>query len=169
MKIQNLCIAIAMTIGTIAAGSSAYAKGDSTQDFVKKAASANQFEIAVSKLALEKAQNDNVREFAKRMIDEHSKANEDLENAVQSAKTDVEVPEELDTKHQKMLDKLESASNESFDTQYISLQKTAHKETVDLFSNYSKQGKDPALKEFAAQTLPALKEHQMHVKDLTVQ
>lgn len=168
MKIYNLFIAIAIIcVGSIA-WSEAQAKGMATEDFVRKAAIANQFEIESSQLALDKAQDAKVKQFAQRMIDEHTKTGKDMETALQSESKDIALPDKLDTKHQKMLDKLQSASDARFDSQYLSAQKDAHKEAVKLFSNYSKKGQDPALKEFAAQTLPGLKDHQTHVKNLKV-
>jgi putative membrane protein len=42
---------------------------------------------------------------------------------------------------------------------YDQLQLTAHREAVALFDAYSKEGDSPALKRWAATTLPHLKEH----------
>lgn len=147
----------------------AYAKGASTQDFVRNAAIANEFEIESSKVALDKSQNDGVKEFAQRMVDDHTDAGQKFKKALQSAKTQVSPPTSLDDRHQRLLNRLKSLSGKRFDQQYVSAQTDAHKEAVDLFSGYAQHGKDPALKEFAAQTLPTLQDHLKHVQQLSVQ
>src|SRR5690349_10548755 len=72
----------------------------SVDDFVTKASVANEFEIESSKLALEKSQNKKVRDFAQHMIDDHSKAGEELKSTVSDASLDTAtVKETLDDKH----------------------------------------------------------------------
>ena len=73
----------------------------------------------------------------------------------------------LRLKHQKILDKLNSAdAGKDFDKKYISAQLDAHKDTVKLFTKYSKDGKSPELRNFAAKTLPTLQDHLSHIKQL---
>ncbi|WP_292142361.1 DUF4142 domain-containing protein, partial [Mesorhizobium sp.] len=74
----------------------------------------------------------------------------------------------LGPKEQQMLGELKSASGKAFDQKYIKMQTDAHKEAVALFSTYAKSGDDPAMKEFAKKTLPTLKMHEKHVKELAV-
>jgi putative membrane protein len=151
-------------LGVMVAVSPAYAI--STQDFVHTASIANEFEIESSQLALEKSQNDNIKKFAQRMVDDHTKTGEKMKEVLSSTDLKVKPADKLDNKHQKMLDKLKSASNDNFDRQYVSIQNEAHREAVDLFDSYSKSGKDARLKGFASETLPTLKEHLEHVEQL---
>jgi putative membrane protein len=58
-----------------------------------------------------------------------------------------------------MLDKLQSASGPEFDRAFLDMQVKAHKEAVELFSDYAKAGKSSELKNFAQQTLPILEQH----------
>lgn len=136
------------------------------QDFVTKASIANQFEIDTSKLALDRSQNSNIKSFAQRMVDDHTQTGEKLEEVLSNSNSGAEPASDLDTKHQKMLDTLEASSDDVFDRQYISIQTKAHEEAVSLFSDYAKHGQDKALKNFANETLPALREHLKHVRSL---
>ncbi|RWF28204.1 MAG: DUF4142 domain-containing protein, partial [Mesorhizobium sp.] len=71
-------------------------------------------------------------------------------------------------KEQQLLDELKRVSGEAFDQAYIKMQTDAHRQAVALFSTYAKSGDDPAMKEFAKKTLPTLKMHEKHVKELAV-
>ena len=67
--------------------------------------------------------------------------------------------DEARREHQRMLDDLKKLSGKELDTRYDEIQKKAHQEAVDLFTKYSQGGDNPDLKQWAAKTLPHLKEH----------
>jgi putative membrane protein len=137
----------------------------SPQDFADKAGVANMFEIESSKVALEKASSDDVKTFAQKMVDDHTKAGEAMKTAADS-QGGITVPTELDDAHQQMLDQLNGAAGADFDTLYIQMQTDAHKQAVALFDAFSKNGEDGALKDFAGKTLPTLQEHYDMVQKL---
>ena len=140
-----------------------------TKNFVKNARIGGLFEVESSRLALEKAQNAELKSFAQRMIDDHGKANQELEQIVsnQGIKVD-EPPTKLDPKHQTQLDKLRAANGGQFDKLYLQMQQGAHNEAVTLFSKYVKGGDNAALKSFAQETLPTLEDHKKHVMGMHV-
>ena len=70
------------------------------------------------------------------------------------------------TEHTADMEKLQKAKPEEFDAQYIAIQRQAHEEAVKLFSDYSKNGDDPKLKQFAADSLPTLEMHLDHANKL---
>ena len=78
----------------------------STQDFLNKAVPSNQFEIESSELALERADDDDVRAFAERMIEDHTTAAEQLQLAVSEDESVEMPPATLDEKHQALVDEL---------------------------------------------------------------
>jgi putative membrane protein len=141
------------------ATSSAYANEITDQDFVTKAMIANQFEIESSEVALKKSETSAVRDFAQRVLDDHTKAGDKLEEVIASSGSQVQPASELDYKHQTLLDKLHTASDREFDEQYLASQKAAHEESVALFTDYAKSGENEGLKEFASDTLPVLNKH----------
>lgn len=156
-------VAISMLL---AAAFVAHARGVSDEDFVREATIANTFEIASSELALDKAQKDDVKKFARQMIDEHTETGVTFKKVLAESKTDIDPPKELDVEHRKLMTELSALSGEQFDRTYLSIQTNAHKDAVKLFRNYSKNGEDETLKKFAADTLPALNGHLEHVKEL---
>ena len=159
-------VAVAICFVVLMVGAEAQA-AKSAQGFVDGATIGNQFEIFSSQLALQKSQNDNVKQFAQQMIDDHTAAATKLNTTLASMNTTApQAPQNLDSKHQKMLDKLKDASSSDFDKLYIKDQVKAHDEAVTLFHDYSKHGDNDALKSFASDTLPTLKEHQEKVDQL---
>jgi putative membrane protein len=73
---------------------------------------------------------------------------------------------ELDSKHTEMLQKIRSAEGARFDRAYIDAQVAAHKEAVNLFRDYSQNGDNANLKNFAQTTLPTLEDHLQQIEDL---
>ena len=141
-----------------------------SSNFVQKAAMSDQFEIESSKLALQKATDPQIKQFAQQMIDEHSKSSDKLKATLQSAGANMSPPAglALDAKHQALMDKLQKASGKEFERLYVQIQRDGHKEAVDLFSKYSKDGKEASLKGFAQETLPVIEKHLQHAQSLKV-
>jgi putative membrane protein len=137
-----------------------------TATFLKTVMASNQFEIDSSKLAEEKAKAADVKAFAAQMIKDHTKAGEDFKAALDQSQTTSAVTPETGGKEADMLKLLQGLSGDEFQARYVAMQATAHKDAVALFRNYSQNGDDPALKEFAKKTLPMLQEHERMVKDL---
>lgn len=139
---------------------------ESSQDFVHTASIANRFEIESSRLAIDKSHNTDIKQFAQRMIDDHTKAGEQMQQTLQSSHSHAQAATNLDTQHQKLLRELQHASGVNFDRDYIKIQTDAHKKAVALFRNYSKEGEDSAIRQFAARTLPVLEDHLNMVEHL---
>ena len=140
----------------------------STEHFVKTAAVANMFELQSSKLALEKKARPD-QQFAKRMIRDHTKIGDQLKHLIKSGKVKAELPTGLDGKHQQMLDQLRSERGASFDKDYDEMQLKGHRQAVALFESYARDGDNPALKRWAANTLPHLQEHLALAEKLSAQ
>jgi putative membrane protein len=159
LSLAIACVAL-LTAGAVQAAVS-------SADFVAKASEGNHFEIASSQIALQKSQNDNVKQFAQQMIDDHSHANTELEKALDASHADADMANGLDSSDQKIIDKLNKVEPGSdFDKQYVKAQLKAHKNAVKLFADYAKHGDDSALKSFAVATLPTLQAHLSHAKQL---
>ena len=123
--------------------------------FITNATMANLKEIETGNLAIQKAQNADVKAFGKRMVDDHMKANEELSTILQDKKFKPSMTASPD-KHGDML---KQASGSDFDKQYMSMMLMDHQKTITLFENASRNVKDPDIKAFATKTLPILQEH----------
>ncbi|MET3594543.1 putative membrane protein [Mesorhizobium shonense] len=130
---------------------------DAAQTFVDKAAIGGMFEVESSKLAQDRAKDQQVKNFAERMIADHGAANEKLKKIATEQK--LQVPAQPDAAHKSDLEKLQNTTK-GFDQPYVDIQRSAHADAVNLFQSYANDGDNPSLKAFAAQTLPTLKMHQ---------
>ena len=125
--------------------------------FVTRAAVGGSTEVESGKMALRNSQTAEVKSFAQRMIDDHTKANQQLLTI--AGRKQIRVPKILDAKHQHALDRLGRLQGSEFDKAYAEQMLKDHKETVALFEAEARDGKDAELKGFATETLPILKEH----------
>jgi putative membrane protein len=129
-----------------------------TQDFVTEAAQSDMFEIQSSKMALN-SPDAPTKDFAQKMIDDHTKTTTELKAAVGKGEARVTLPTAMSSSQQSMIAKLNGLHGADFDKQYHSDQVSAHKDAVSLFQRYGKSGTDAGLKDWAATTEPALEHH----------
>ncbi len=135
------------------------------KQFVTKAAQVGLAEVATGKLALSKSQNADVKAFAMKMIDDHTKANQQLEQLASSK--GITLPAAPDPAHQMVAQRLGGLQGAEFDKMYsMEAGSKDHQAAVNLFTSEAKRGKDADFKNFAGQTLPTLKEHQQMAQDL---
>jgi predicted outer membrane protein/sporulation protein YlmC with PRC-barrel domain len=139
----------------------------SPQQFAERAAVSNRFEIEASNVAAERAQAAEVKDFAQRMVEDHTQAGENLQQAVQEADAEITLPDALDQRHQEMLDRLQAAEGADFDRQYVEMQVQAHDQAVQLFSSFAETGEGAGLQQFATDTLPTLEEHQQWIREIS--
>ncbi|HYM26039.1 MAG TPA: DUF4142 domain-containing protein [Vicinamibacterales bacterium] len=139
------------------------AKAPNDTTFVAKAARGGMAEVELGKLATEKASSDEVKKFGQRMVDDHSKANDELKSIAQQK--NMTVPSDLSAKDKALRDRLSKLSGAAFDRAYMRAMVTDHREDVNEFRVESKSGKDAEVKAFAAKTLPTLEEHLKAAQD----
>jgi putative membrane protein len=136
-----------------------------TEDFVKEAATSDMFEIASSKLALERG-DAATKAFAQQMVTDHQKTTNELKGLVTSGKVAAPLPTAMTSSQQSMLDKLNGLQGADFNKQYHADQESVHEDAVDLFKRYGDKGDNAGLKAWAATTRPALEHHLQMAKDL---
>jgi putative membrane protein len=125
--------------------------------FMKKAAAGGLAEVELGKIADRKAANERVKQFALRMVADHSKANSEL-GAIASSKG-VQLPTEMDKSTRKEADKLQKLVGPDFDRAYMAHMVADHRKDLKEFRKEAKSGKDADVKSFAARTRPTLQEH----------
>jgi putative membrane protein len=141
-------------VGTVSAEMTSTTKG-----FVTAAAISDMYEVTAGKVALQRASSPKVKEFAQMMVDAHTKTSATLKGILASNKINVTPPAHVDTRRQAMLDNLRGAAAGDFDHRYMVQQVAAHKEADILMRGYARDGDNPAIKAFAADTDQAVKMH----------
>jgi putative membrane protein len=134
------------------------------KDFIDKAARGGLAEIDLGKLA-QKSANPDVRRFADRMIQDHTKANERLGTIVRAE--GATMPTTLDIDHRRLREKLGNLHDGAFDLDYAHAMVADHFQAVKLFQQEEVSGNDAQLKEFARSTLPTLQQHQRMAEALS--
>jgi putative membrane protein len=152
-------LAVGAALALIALPASAQTARDSTtQQFVQKVAIRDMFEVESGKLAQEKSGNDAIKQFARKMVEDHTKTTNELKSIAQKIQG-LELPSQMDAEHQGKLDQLRAASGTQFDQRYRTQQIEAHQKAVQLFQDYAARGDNAELKSWAEKTLPNLREH----------
>jgi putative membrane protein len=132
-------------------------KSPADDNFAKKAAEGGMAEVKFGQLAEEKGASPAVRNFGRRMVQDHSKANNELKNV--TSKGSIPLPNQLDKSDQATYERLSKLSGDAFDRAYARDMVRDHSKDVSEFQKEAKDGQNEAIKNFAAQTLPTLQSH----------
>jgi len=125
------------------------------QEFVNQAGAINMAEVELGKIAQSKASNSDVKTFAKKMVEDHGKANKELGQLVLQEKG--KMPTELDQTHKDLKDKLSKLSGSEFDKEYMEAMAKGHEKAIALFETESKS--ESSIGKWAGQTVATLREH----------
>lgn len=132
--------------------------------FMRKAAEGGLAEVELGKLAAERGSSQDVKQFGQRMVDDHSKANDQLKQL--ASEKGINLPEKLDAKDAATKARLEKLSGKAFDRAYMRDMVTDHTKDVSEFRTEAKTAKDPDVKNFASQTVPTLEDHLKQAKSI---
>ena len=131
--------------------------------FARDAAAGGMAEVEIGRLALQQASNARVKQFAQRMIDDHSKANDELKSV--AVEQGIDLPADIDAKHAAVRDRLSGLSGAAFDKAYMDAMVEDHQHVASMFETEANGGSDAAVKAFAAKTLPTIREHLTMARD----
>lgn len=126
--------------------------------FIMTAAVGGMSEIEMARLALQKSSNDSVKQYAQKMIDDHTIAGDELKQL--ASMKGVSLPMDADARQLAMMAKMQRMSGMEFDMLYVKEAGVkAHQDMEKLFMKESMSGKDMDAKAFAAKTLPVVRMH----------
>lgn len=130
----------------------------SDSGMLKELAEGNRAEVQAGRLALEKTENPEIKQFAQAMIDDHGKALSEVESLAQQK--NVKLPDGVGVIHKTKELALKALSGQSFDAQYVKRAGVAdHENTVKLLKKIQAEGKDADLKALADKLLPTVEHH----------
>ncbi len=133
-------------------------------EWAVEVADGGMFEVQTATLALTKATSPEVKKFAQMMVDDHTKANNELKSM--ASKKGIALPDVMSEKCQKNYYDLDQKDKKDFDKDYIDLMVNDHNEDVDKFEKEANQGEDADLKSWASSTLATLRHHDEEAKRL---
>jgi putative membrane protein len=161
IKIVSQLTVLALTIGAMTFAGAARAETKSTDEssslsakdktFMRKAAKGGMMEVAMGKVAEQKAQSDDVKSFGQRMVTDHGKANDELKSI--ASKKGVELPSK------------EHTEKWTSDKAYIDTMVKDHEKDLAEFKDEANNGTDPDVKKFADDTAKVIQEHLDLAKD----
>lgn len=126
-------------------------------EFAVEAADAGMLEVQLGTLALTKASSPQVKQYAQMMVDDHSKANEELKALAQTK--NITLPTTLSNESQRIYDNFNEKTGNGFDKDYIDQMVKDHRDVIDEFEDEAKEGNDPEIKSWASAKLVALQNH----------
>lgn len=132
--------------------------------FIKNAAVGGMEEVTLGQLAAQKGTDPDVKTFGQHMVDDHSKANDQLKQL--ASQKGVTVASALPPSKQKDVDRLNKLSGAAFDKAYVGMMVADHKKDVAEFKKASTTAKDSDLKSWAGTTLPTLQDHLKMIEDI---
>src|SRR5258707_14624180 len=127
----------------------------SDEVFVRDAAEGSMAEVKLGQLAEEKAQAPEVKNFAKKMVEDHSKALEEIKQL--GSKEGINMP--TNTSHQDAEIYSSKLSGPEFDRAYSQEMVKDHQKDIAEFKRGETAAEKPALKQFAQHELPTLQSH----------
>ncbi len=136
----------------------------SDTQFAKKAAQGGMAEVKLGQLAQEKGTSDSVKKFGQRMVEDHTKAGDELKRA--AAHENITLPDDINAKDKATYDSLSKLSGAAFDRAYARDMVRDHEEDIADFNREANGGKNAAIKDFATQTLPTLQDHLKEAKEM---
>ena len=134
------------------------------RNFARAAAGGGMAEVEFGKLAEQRAGSEALKDFGRRMVEDHGKANDKLEGL---AKDDgIPLPDKIDPEHAAMHDRLAGLSGAEFDRAYLAGQLADHQKTAQLLEYEIGSGQDADLKSFASEALPIVLQHLRMAQDI---
>lgn len=152
------------TTDTSTAATSTVPLSDKDKDFVTSAGKGGMAEVALAQDAVNHATNPDVKAFAQKLIDDHTKANGELSSFASGH--GVTIPSDLESKIKEVKERLLKLTGKSFDQAFVKQMVEDHKSTIKMFEDESKNGADTSLKTWVDSTLPTLKGHLKMAEDL---
>jgi putative membrane protein len=125
--------------------------------FLQEATNANVLEVRLGQLAQSKASNPAVKQFGQRMVEDHTRLQQDLGSM--TSRNAIPLNATVTPAHSEKINRLESLSGPQFDQAYMSMMIQDHQTDVAKFENQSRNADSPQVRELAAKSLPVLQQH----------
>jgi putative membrane protein len=176
-----VAFAMAVTVVHAAQRGAAPAPTADARTFINDMAIAGMAEVQLGKLATQRAQSAEVKEFGQMMVKDHTQANAELARVAQEQK--ITLPTQLDQKHRDLVDRLSKLKGAEFDREYMRAMVPGHEEVaMKLRTKAGSQAtpntqgsqsvgtsganSEQALVQWASKSLPTVQHHLERAKEI---
>jgi putative membrane protein len=157
---------------TVGTSGDAISAGD--RDFVEDMAIGGMAEVELGRMAMERGASPEVKQFGDMMVEDHSKAGDELKQA--AIQHSIPMPAALDQKHQDLKTTLSNLRGAEFDREYMKAMVDGHEDVVDRLQTRASEDRfgddkgevkpersdnpvEAALNQWAAKALPTVRHH----------
>lgn len=141
--------------------------GNNDETFLRGAAEGSMLEVKLGQVAEQRAQSEEVKKFAQRMVEDHTKALDELKAI--GAREHINLPTNISHQHSLRYKALEKLSGPAFDKAYARDMVQDHEQDINEFKHGAATAQKPELKDFAQKTLPTLESHLQEAKEMMAQ
>jgi putative membrane protein len=127
------------------------------QDFMMKAAQASLAEVDMARIAMQKSQNSDIRDFANMIDKDHTSALEDLTDLMQQK--GMSQPNVLGPDAKTDIEKMAALSGPEMDREFVNTMVADHQKAIEMFRDQINIAQSPDVKKFAEDLLPQLEMH----------
>jgi putative membrane protein len=132
--------------------------------FVRRAMEGSMAEVQLGQLTLQKSNNDQVKQFAQHMIDDHTKLNDQMKPVAQQL--GVSAPNQVSKKDRATMAKLQALSGSAYDEAYIRDMVKDHKQDLSEFQGEASSGQDQTVKDAATQGSRVISQHLQMIQQI---
>jgi putative membrane protein len=134
------------------------------REFIIEAEKSNIQERVLGRMAEERAQNTDVKDYGKMMARDHNNA---LQNLVELMdKYGIAQPKTLPEDRTDAISRLQSLSGDAFDREFISVMVQDHQKAINTFRQKAETAENTDVRDYAKNMLPALERHLQDAQDL---
>jgi putative membrane protein len=139
-------------------GNAPTAQNFGDQAFLGKAMAGGKAEVALGQMAEQKSQSNDVKQFAQKMVSDHSQMGDKWFKPV-AKQLGVAEPKGPSKKDKKEIEKLQGLSGPDFDTEYIKFMVKDHQQDLKDFESEAQSAQDPNVKQIAQQGSKVISQH----------
>ena len=127
------------------------------QNFATKAAQGGMAEVELGKLARERGATAHVKNYGKMLVDDHTRMNNELKDI--ASRENITLPTAVSSEQKETIDRFAKLSGSNFDREFLKDSAKDHRDDIKEFEKEAANGQDPAIKNFASNSLPTLRNH----------
>ena len=159
---KQLSLAVGLFVAAIAMGRTVSAAPPTESrdvGFIKTVAEDNRFEEKIGRYAQEHAVTQEVKDLGRHLVDDHNKAGDRLHKLAKDENVDLKDDGKLTPSDQAVYDRVTGKKGVDFDREFTKLMISRHQDVIHQFELQRDHTHDTAVKDFAANELPHLKDH----------